>query len=52
MGDRLKPIVSPQLFIDVVQMIAQGLRTDSKSLGNLRSIVPRREHSQDLEFVR
>lgn len=52
MGDRLKPIVCSQLFIYVMKMIAQSLRADSEGFRDLWSVVPRCEHSQNLEFVR
>ena len=36
---RLKPIMSPEFFVDVVEMIAQCLRTDTQRLGYTWSIV-------------
>ena len=36
---RLKPIMSSEFFIDVVEMIAQCLRTDTERLGDTWSIL-------------
>lgn len=52
MGNRLKTIVGPQLLVDVMEVIPQRLWADSKRLGDPRSIVSCREHSQDLKFLR
>ena len=34
MGDRFKTVVGPQLLVDVMEVITQSLRTDSKRLGD------------------
>ena len=39
MRHRLKPIMSSELLIDVVEMIAQSLWTDTERLGNTWSIL-------------
>ena len=39
MRHRLKPIMSSELLIDVVEMIAQCLWTDAERLGNTWSIL-------------
>ena len=49
--NRLKAVVRPELLIDVVEMIAQGLRTYSKLLGDLLGTVSCCEHLQDLNFL-
>ena len=41
---RLEPIVSSEFLIDVVEMIAQRLRTDTEPLGDMWSILSRRKH--------
>ena len=40
----LKPIMSSELLIDVVEMIAQCLRADAERLGNTWSILSCRKH--------
>src|ERR1700692_3588257 len=40
-----------ELLVDVVQMVAQGLRSDSEVACNLCRIFPRRKRSQDILFM-
>ncbi len=42
---RLKPVMGPQLLIDVMEMIAQCLRADTEPFGNSWSIITRRKHA-------
>jgi hypothetical protein len=51
MCDCLESIMRSQLLIDVVKMIAQGLRTDPKRLCNARSTASCRELPEDLELM-
>src|ERR1017187_3037489 len=51
MRDCLESIMRSQLLIDVVEMIAQGLRTDPKRLCNARSTASCRELPEDLELM-
>ena len=51
MHNRLKAVVRPELLVDVVEMIAQSLRTYSKLLGDLLGAVSCCEHLQDLNFL-
>jgi hypothetical protein len=48
MRHRLKPIMSSEFLIDVVEMIAQCLWTDTERLGDMWSILSCNEHPQDL----
>ena len=41
---RFKPIVSSEFLVDVMEMIAQCLRTDVECLGDMRSILPCCKH--------
>ena len=50
--DCLKPIVRPQLPVDVVEMIAESLRTDAKCLCNTSRGGSSCEHPKDLKFLR
>ena len=52
MHDCLKPIVRPQLLVDVVKMIPQSLRADTKRFGNSRGCGTHREHFEDFKLLR
>jgi hypothetical protein len=51
MHNRLKAVMGPQLLIDVVEVIAQSLRTYSKLLGDFGGTVAGCKHLQDLNFL-
>ena len=51
MHNSLKAVVSPEFLIDVVEVIAQGLRAYPKLLGDLLGTVSCCEHLQDLNFL-
>jgi len=38
-----KPVVSPQLLVDAVKVVAQSLEADLQALGDLRRVFSRRE---------
>ena len=52
MRHRLKPIMSSEFLIDVVEMIAQRLWTDTERLGDTWSIFSCCKHPQDLQLLR
>ncbi len=43
-----KPIVRPQLFEDVLNVIAHGGRADAESVGDVLGVLPGRELIQNL----
>ena len=52
MHDCLKPIVRPQLLVDVVKMIPKRLRADTKRFGNSRGRDTHCKHFEDFKLLR
>ena len=46
------PVVRPQLLVDVMEVVAERLRTDLQSFGDSGRVVTGSKHPQNLEFLR